>query len=289
MLDVLSAGNANVDIVINSKLLRKNAKLSVFPGGSASNFAVACSKLGLNAGFFGFVGRDFFGDMIINNFKKWGVKTFLKRVNKATGIAVVLTKGGFKKMIPYRGANDYLNGANLKPYVHKTKHLHLATPQLNLLEYLKHFNSTSVDPGSSLSAFNFEKLKPYFKHITLFFPNKHEIEHICRCKYVKAAKKILEAGCKVVVVKLGVKGCYAADGIQKIRLKALPNKPIDTTGAGDSFDSAFTAAWLRGSELKEACLHGLASAYKTIHFLGAQNSATTKDISQILEKNIMHF
>ncbi len=285
MLDVLSVGNANMDFLINSKgIPDKNIIPLVLPGGSASNFAIACAKLGLKTGFLGFTGRDAFSDLIINNFKCWGVKAFIKRVNKHTGIVLVFTKKRFKRMIHYKGANEFLKSADLKPYADKTSHLHLATPPFKLLRYLRYFKSASVDPGSSLSVINFGKIRPFFKHINVFIPNELEIESICGCNYRKAAVMILDAGCKLVIVKRGWKGCYAADGEQEISLKAFPQQPIDTTGAGDSFNSAFINAWLKSCDLRTACLNGLASAHKTIHHLGPQNSATAREIKEILKK-----
>ncbi len=285
MFDVLSVGNANMDFIINgNKLPNKETVPLVLPGGSASNFAVGCAKLKLKTGFAGFVGRDYFSEQIFNNFKKHGIKTFIKRVNKPTGIVLIFTKGKFKKMIRYIGANECLRSFDLRPYANKTKHLHLASPPLSLLKYLKHFKSTSVDPKGSICMVKFEKLKPYFKHIDVFLPNRLEIERICGCKYTKAAKMIIDAGCKLVVVKRRWHGCYATDGNEKIKLKPFPIKTFHTTGAGEAFGSAFINAWLRGLDLKTACLHGLASAHKTISSIGSQDSATMREIKAIIKR-----
>ena len=56
-----------------------------------------------------------------------------------------------------------------------------------------------------------------------------------------------------VVIKDGAGGAYVCEAGKFAYAPALPVHPLDTTGAGDTFDAAFVAARLDGRPLAE-CL-----------------------------------
>ena len=96
----------------------------------------------------------------------------------------------------------------------------------------------------------------------VFLPNAAEARRIAGVEDVEAAALALArtgAAGRIgrradVVVKLGADGALAAraDGTV-LRVPAMPVDPVDTTGAGDSFDAGFLRAWLDGAELRD-CL-----------------------------------
>lgn len=78
------------------------------------------------------------------------------------------------------------------------------------------------------------------------------------------------AGCREVVVKDGPRGCFlsTAEGSQWITSEEVI-APVDTTGAGDSFNAAYLAARRRGAPPPDACRAGAALARKVIAHPGA--------------------
>ncbi|MEK7266552.1 MAG: sugar kinase [Pseudomonadota bacterium] len=73
-----------------------------------------------------------------------------------------------------------------------------------------------------------------------------------------------------VIVKDGVRGCFFAAG--EDRGWVAPKErcaPVDTTGAGDSFNAAYLAARIAGRSPQEACATGNSLAAKTIMHTGA--------------------
>ncbi|MFA5405876.1 MAG: carbohydrate kinase family protein [Candidatus Nanoarchaeia archaeon] len=275
MLDVLSVGNANVDLIVNSDKII-SAEPLVMPGGSACNFAVGCARLGLKAGFLGYTGKDSFGELIKASLKRERVMPFIKVVDEHTGLVLVFTKKRFKKFIKYAGANKRLELLRISQ---SAKHLHLATPPLSLLKQAR--GSVSVDPGASLSKYSLAELKPYLSKINVFLPNEAEAKAITGHSYKKAANDLLSAGIKIVIIKLGRGGCYLKTSDESIRLPSIDYPAVDTTGAGDAFDSAFISAWLKGKLLREACQWGIISSNVCVTRLGAQNSATMKELNAI--------
>jgi sugar/nucleoside kinase (ribokinase family) len=56
-----------------------------------------------------------------------------------------------------------------------------------------------------------------------------------------------------VVVKRGADGALARQaGDPPVQVPAMPVDPIDTTGAGDSFDAGFLRSWLDGASIADS-------------------------------------
>ncbi len=72
-----------------------------------------------------------------------------------------------------------------------------------------------------------------------------------------AAAAMLVAGFPEVVIKLGARGCWVADGASARALPALAAEVVDPTGAGDAFGGAFAGARATGADLIEAAGAGL--------------------------------
>ena len=90
------------------------------------------------------------------------------------------------------------------------------------------------------------------------------------------AQRLLKSGVTEVVVKCGAEPALVANINQQQRVPAcVTNKVIDTTGAGDSFNSAYLAARLLGIEPIKAALWGHALAAKVIAQPGAIIPLTT--------------
>ena len=65
--------------------------------------------------------------------------------------------------------------------------------------------------------------------------------------------KNLSSGIKKVIITLGEKGLFYADGQDEIYLKANSVKTVDTTGAGDAFNGGLAFGLSKGKSIKE-CL-----------------------------------
>ncbi|SBS24724.1 2-dehydro-3-deoxygluconokinase [Marinomonas spartinae] len=78
----------------------------------------------------------------------------------------------------------------------------------------------------------------------------------------------LAQGAGDVIVKMGAKGCFIAS--EKTLVPALSGiTPIDTTGAGDSFNGGYIAGLLQGASPKEAALKAHTIAAQVIQQRGA--------------------
>lgn len=82
--------------------------------------------------------------------------------------------------------------------------------------------------------------------------------------------RYFSAGVERVIVKNGAQGATVAEGEQTIFVPAVPpEKLVDTTSAGDSFNGGFIARFLAGASFAEAAAHGAAVASVVIAHHGA--------------------
>lgn len=77
-------------------------------------------------------------------------------------------------------------------------------------------------------------------------------------------------GVRIAAVKCGARGAYVSSETESVLVAPeAPVTPIDTTGAGDSFNAAFLAALWRGEDARAAARRGNALAGRVIAHAGA--------------------
>jgi ribokinase len=279
MLDVISIGNINIDLSfyvdkipeIDYEVL---ANLEIFHGGGAANFAVAASRLGLKVGIIGCVGNDYFGKKAIEELEKEGVITnFIKVVNeKLTGmVCVIVEKNGNRRMLAYRGANEYLE-KTISEVIDKIpycKYIQLCNVNKKVfMEVKEKIKKTkiSLDPGGRVIEFSLNDLEG----IDLLLLNEVECKKLTNVNYKEGAK-LLSKYVNIVVVKMGERGAYLFDGNNEIEIPAIKVNVVDTTGAGDAFNAGFITGLIRGLSLRECMYWGIATAALKIQKKGARS------------------
>ena len=136
------------------------------------------------------------------------------------------------------------------------------------------------DPVSTTKA---EKLRPILNRIHTLKPNKLEAELLSgvpirsHADVRKAADKLLEMGIHRLFISLGADGVLAAMGDQRLHLKNLPGKMVNTTGCGDAFMAALVWAYLQGSNLQTTALAGLAAGSIAMESAQTINPAMSAD------------
>jgi 2-dehydro-3-deoxygluconokinase len=79
----------------------------------------------------------------------------------------------------------------------------------------------------------------------------------------------LGLGAKIVALKLGSQGALVADAQQRHRIVAHACRPVDATGAGDTFGGAFVARLLAGDDLLTAGRYASVAAALSTEGYGA--------------------
>ena len=248
--DVLCIGAASWDITLavsghpgaDEKTTARS--MTSCGGGPAATAAVTVSRLGLAAGFIGFLGHDAFGDAHLEDLERAGVDTrWVQRGSTATPLSVVLVKpGGHRTVIAHTPPDtavpeDTLLAGDFAPGILLMDgHQPLVSGP-----FVRHARKNGIpvilDAGSV-----HDGTRRLFDHADFLIASlKFAVEWTGRPD-ADAALAILGAQHPCVVITLGEKGLVWRRGSERGSLPAFPVDTVDTTGAGDVFHGAFAAA-----------------------------------------------
>lgn len=128
---------------------------------------------------------------------------------------------------------------------------------------------------------------PLFSYANLLFFNKEG------WKKFKAGREDEECmqslfGCRaeIVVITLGAEGCYCRTCEKAVRMCGNPVKAVDTTGAGDTFNCAFTVCALSGKTLDYAAEFANAAGAYAVTGHGARAGVASPEE---IEKRMIEF
>jgi len=303
-LDVISVGAALVDMVAMVERFPQTddevyvPELRIGSGGSAANFAVACSRLGLRTGFIGKIGEDFLGDQLIRDFEREGVDIQgVVRTDKIhTGMVYIpVDPDGNRRMFAFSGAANILTPKDLESsYISSTRLLYVASlkniPVLeSAAEHAKRKSIlVSLNPGALIAEQGFEKTRKLLSTTDIYISSMNEVERLLDVREPKEAiEKLLQLGITKVAITLGSKGCIVADNREQHSVPNFKVEVVDTTGAGDAFTAGFISGLLRNLSLEECGRIGNASAALCITEVGARNGLPTLDqLMSFLKKNL---
>jgi len=276
---VLVAGELNVDLILQGyhafpepakEVLVDDFVLTL--GSASAICAMGLARLGTGVAFVGIVGADPWGQYCVEAMKGAGidVSRVMRDPALKTGVTVSLTSARRDRaLISYLGsiaalAEDAVTDAALQGF----DHLHVSSyflqqklrPRCAELFARAHAAglSTSLDPGFDPSERWGEDLKETLRQVDLFFPNEVELRAITGSPDTREALLRLENGRTRTVVKLGPRGAATLAEGALLAAPAFPVEPVDTTGAGDSFNAGFLHAWLEAKPLLECLRWGCA-------------------------------
>lgn len=244
-------------------------------GGSAANVALAGSKLGMKCGVVIRLGNDEHGKFCVKELERFGVDVSQVKFDTktSTGVSINLLKDdGERACVTCLGSNAKLSikDVGLK-YVTKAKVVHISNcyflPKMlgrsmhSIMEKIKRVNKdilTSIDPGPIPIHFSGQEVNSIIaglELVDLFLPSLDEARAITGINSSKMVlKKLLSLGPKMVVMKMGARGCLLANdrGVRAIPPFRVGGKFIDTAGAGDVFAAALILGLMKGLSPEEA-------------------------------------
>ena len=242
-------------------------KYNIGPGGKGCNQAIAIARLGGRVDFISKIGKDAYGELALNTLKKNEIKTenIIQDANLQTGVAGILIdkKSGKNAINVIVGAPTTLKINEISKQINIIKDSKIFLTQLEVpkdvtLHCLKIAKEngciTILNPAPAS-----EITKEFYNNIDYFTPNETEAEFYTGIKITSekeaklAAHKLISFGVKKVIITLGEKGLFYADGQDEIYLKANSVKTVDTTGAGDAFNGGLAFGLSKGKSIKE-CL-----------------------------------
>ncbi len=107
----------------------------------------------------------------------------------------------------------------------------------------------------------------------VLFLNESGVENIKNSFGTDSVDVLTDCGC-LIVLTLGSRGCgIITKNGERIQSPAFPVRPVDTTGAGDTFNASFVYGLLHDWPLKECAAFANAAAARSITEMGPRSGA----------------
>ena len=271
--DIAAIGELNVDIILNRIESEpeigkeKFAKdMTVTLGSSTAIFAANAASLGSKVCFVGLVGRDSFGELVKTSLEAKGVDTrYIMDGPTPTGATICMNYGEDRANLTYQGSMYVMGWDDIdKDVFENTRHIHLSSlfMQSALLRDIHKVLDAAAAKGITVSLdtqwdpvetwkLDYRAVLP---KITVFMPNEKELQALTHKDSLEGAiAEVLPFLGNAMVVKCGSKGSLLVrkDGNMKLLPAFLNSDVVDAIGAGDSFNSGFISAFVKGLPLED--------------------------------------
>lgn len=303
MFDVTIAGEINLDLIlyglpsampVERELLASDFQATL--GSSSAILAHNLGVLGARVGFITQVGRDPLGRIALERLGESGVDISRTTFNdsRATGVTVLLHHGAERRILTYPGTMSEMTVADLDiEYLCSSRHFHLSSLFLqsglspgvpDLFRRLKKAGLTlSLDTNDDPSGKWSGVLEELLDLVDILLPNEAEACRIARRNTLDEALAALAGRVPLVAVKCGGRGAVVQKGKERFAAAPVAVTPVDTIGAGDSFNAGFLFAWLQGHG-PEACARAgnIAGALSTLRLGGTESWRDRKLVDSFL-------
>jgi len=292
MPKILVAGSLNADLVVRAPRFPQPGEtisgedLQVIPGGKGANQAVAAARLGADVSMLGRVGKDNFGDFLLDNLKANHVDSRLvQRDDASTGTAIIVVDAnGQNSIVLSPGANGKVAASDVEHASFSTfdlllLQLEIPTPTVLSAAKLARENGVRVllnpAPAKELPA-------ELIALADFIIPNETELSLLTGMEVKdvpsaeKAARTLLERDAQNVIVTLGSKGALIVNKDTSSHVDTFKVDVVDTTAAGDAFIGGFAVS-LDSSSLLNAVRYACACGALATTRFGAQPSLPTKE------------
>jgi sugar/nucleoside kinase (ribokinase family) len=245
-------------------------------GGNAANTSIALATLGVPVRVVGAVGRDDQARFVLDALSGCGVDiSAVTAFDAPTAATVALINSAGNRMFLHRPCTGFAAPLDFPPQLTRgMSHYHLASLFI-LPDFRPHAAATlanaraaglttSLDTNWDPRGAWMTDLAPCLPGLDFLFMNEDESRMVA-----SSPAEMLSQGVRIVVRKLGPRGCaiYTADREFRSPAFAVPVK--DTTGAGDCFVAGFLAAHLGGASLPEAARFANAVGALSVQCVGA--------------------
>ncbi|MCB0196866.1 MAG: ribokinase [Anaerolineae bacterium] len=235
------------------------------PGGKGSNQAVATARLGANSYFAGIIGSDKLGEIATDLYAREGVDTtyLIQSDQMATGVGfIILNEAGENGIILDMSANKLMDSAFVDQVEAQIARSDLVMSVLEIpveaavraMELgQKHGVKTILNPAPAQPL-----PTEAFQYIDYLTPNDTELRILLGLSpddptpTLELAEQLRGYGVGNLIVTMGDEGALVmtADGVEKV--PGVSVDVVDTTGAGDAFNSGLAVALASGKPLAEA-------------------------------------
>lgn len=306
MKKILCIGSVTTDVIVTPAdsiptpgVLRAVDNVTTCTGGCAVNAAIDLGKMGYRPLLSCKVGNDTFGKFVIDSARAVGVDTKGVVVSDAvsTTVSVVCVNSSGERSFLYNPgsaaqfvAEDIPDSLLQEADIVFVAGTNLLTsfdgkPCAEVLKKARAMGKyTVLDTAWDFQDIWLSKVADAIPQLDLFMPSIEEAQKISGLSEKEdIAEKFIEMGAKNVIIKIGKQGAYVreADGSRYVVPTYAKYKPVDTTGAGDSFCAGFLGAFSEGKSYRESAR--IANAVGTHCILAIGASTGIKSMPEILK------
>ena len=252
-------------------------------GGGATNAAVCLERLGLRTAIVACLGTGHWGRMVKSQLKDEGVSLLYLQsvIDKPTSSSIALVgRDGGRTVLVHRAASDCLSWHHVD-WKRLNAQWAFVTSLGGDLDFLAKLTRWTREKGVKL-AFNPGRkeikkrsaVKKLLKYVAVLIMNRQEL-----CEFLEvgvndeiSSEQILALQANIIMITDGKKGCrvYTQDGKEFFQ-KATPVKPVEETGAGDSFGSTFVAGLIKGMSIPDCLQMAAFNASEVVQAIGPKN------------------
>jgi sugar/nucleoside kinase (ribokinase family) len=270
-------------------------EMGLHAGGCAVNAGTVLAQFGLPVEVIGKIGRDPFGDFLLETLAARHIGASAVRRDDGAGTSatmVLVEPDGERRFVHYIGANARLTLEDVDmALVQRAAILHVAgalvmpgidgEPTAELLRRAQAAGVTTFldtvwdDTGRWMST-----LAPCLPYVDVFVPSLAEALALTGETEPEAAARSLQArGAGTVALKMDVRGCLVLDRAGEVlRVPAFRVDSVDSTGAGDAFAAGFIAGTYLGWSLEETAR--LANACGALCVTGRGAAGGTRSLQE---------
>ena len=291
---VVVVGSFMMDLVI--KAVRRPQKgetligqqFGMFGGGKGNNQAIAAARLGGEVAMVGRLGRDSFGDSLMEALVEEGIEVgFVVRDSEAgTGVASpVIDADGDNSIIIVPRANMRLSAADVERAASVISDSDVLLLQLEVPISASQRAAEIAKSSGTKVILNPAPARDlpdsFLSQVDILTPNQVEAEFLSGEKVSdaggaeRAARILLDRGVSAVILTLGDSGALLFRREMSTRIPAYTVNVVDTTAAGDAFCGALSIALARGEALEDAVVFANAAGALAVTALGAAPSMPT--------------
>lgn len=273
------------------------------PGGSSANYAVALGKLSIPVFFIGKIGKDDLGECLLKEFKENNVDTrytVIAEDLKTSLATIVIEKNSSKRIsLSYWKTYTSLRLEELnQSFLDEIGFLAvsgyaliqnpLRTTVLKLLMKAKKIGiSTLLDPCPYFSEIGLPSLSKILRYVDILTPNHRELTTLTKTRSIeRGLRKLGGYGPKILVAKLGEKGCAVLNGGEVTFIRGFKVKIAETGGAGDAFCAGLTYGLIKGLSPLQAGVIGNALGALAVTGIGSRaRLPNVNDLKVFLRKH----
>jgi len=287
-------GSANADLTVRTRVLPKPGEtvagdeLQLLPGGKSANQAAAAARLGGRVSLVGAVGRDAYGEMLIESLERSGVDvTDLQvRDDASTGTAMIaVDERGENFIIVSSGANGLVDAEVVDARADAVAGaavlgLSFEVPLAASIRASEIARASGTRVVLNPSPF-VQPPAELLRNVDVLVVNEHELRELTglgEAPLDAQARALAERGVACAVVTLGAQGAAlllteAGTTEPSVTLVASPQiEAVDTTGCGDAFTGALLLGLAAGHELVQSVRTACAVGAIAATAVGAQSS-----------------